>query len=44
MKHLFLLNLVLFVACTFGSDMRIGTNEVTLTFGHGTLSQADKEY
>ena len=42
MNHLFLLNLVLFVACAFGSDMRIGTNEVNLTFGYETSSQADK--
>ena len=42
MNHLFLLNLVLFAACAFGSDMRIGTNEVNLAFGHDTSSQADK--
>jgi len=42
MKHCLLLNLVLLVACAFGADVLVGTNEVDLALENGTLSQTDK--
>lgn len=42
MKHLHVINFVLFTACAFGSDVRVGTNKVALAFEDGALSLIDK--
>lgn len=44
MKHLFLLNIVLFAVCAFGADILVGTNKVDLAFEDKALSPDEKAF
>lgn len=44
MKHLCLMNIILFAVCAFGADVLVGTNEVDLAFEGDALSPDEKAF